>query len=518
MKYTVEYLKELCKEKDLNLVGIDTKFINKKNRRCACVLCNKHKDKGVQWMPVEKLENNKKPCQYCNHSKLKETFKEEMAVINPNIEILSNYINWNTKIKCRCKVCNYEWDGDVSTLLYGGGCKICGHIKRWDSRGRKTTQDIISEVKEVSPNIEVLGEYTGNHNKISCRCKTHNTTWDIQVSTLIKGATNCEECQLEKLRNIFGLNKDDVYEKIKEINPNISIMSDYKNVNEKMNFYCNIHDHYFSASPSSFLYKNSLCCPMCMFENNRWNKAFSEDLYKYYVEDVYGYIYKGKESENGKIIISFLCRKHIDKGIQKIPFHNIKSSKCCCRYCTGVLRSTEDFKEMIKEKLPNIIITGEYKTAHDRIECKCSICNHTWNPLAYNLLTGFGCPNCKSSTSEKKVSYALDKFKIKYETQKRFVNCKDINTLPFDFYLTDYNIAIEYDGEQHYMPVNWNGKMSDEELENAFLLVQKHDKIKTEYCEENNIQLIRIPYWEKNNIECFLFDKFEKLNILKQVS
>ena len=68
------------------------------------------------------------------------------------------------------------------------------------------------------------------------------------------------------------------------------------------------------------------------------------------------------------------------------------------------------------------------------------------------------------------------------------------------------------------MPVNWNGKMSDEELYRAFELVQFHDKIKTEYCEEQNIQLIRIPYWEKNNIECFLFDNLLELNILQEVS
>lgn len=108
----------------------------------------------------------------------------------------------------------------------------------------------------------------------------------------------------------------------------------------------------------------------------------------------------------------------------------------------------------------------------------------------------------------------MKKFDKEYSTQF----CKDINTLPFDFYLNDYNVAIEYDGEQHYMPVNWNGKMSDEELNRAFELVQFHDKIKTEYCEEQNIQLIRIPYWEKNNIECFLFDNLLELNILQEVS
>lgn len=133
-------------------------------------------------------------------------------------------------------------------------------------------------------------------------------------------------------------------------------------------------------------------------------------------------------------------------------------------------------------------------------------------------MTGFGCPNCNASNSENNVGKILDKFQLKYERQKRFDDCKDINTLPFDFYLNDYNVAIEYDGEQHYMPVNWNGKMSDEELNRAFELVQSHDKIKTEYCKEQNIQLIRIPYWEKNNIECFLFDNLLDLNILQEVS
>ena len=45
-----------------------------------------------------------------------------MAVINPNIEILSNYINWNTKIKCRCKVCNSE----VARLFVFGKEKVFG--------------------------------------------------------------------------------------------------------------------------------------------------------------------------------------------------------------------------------------------------------------------------------------------------------------------------------------------------------------------------------------------------------
>lgn len=510
-------LNKLCVEKDLTLVGIDTKFVNNKNRRCVGFLCNKHQNKGIQWLPVEKLEN-KKPCQYCNHTKLKETFKEEMKEINPDIIILSDYVNWDTKIKCKCVVCGHEWDGCPSVLLYGGGCKICGHKKRWDSRGRKTTKDIISEVKEVSPNIEILGEYTGCHNKIDCRCKIHNTEWNIIVSNLLTGGTNCEECQLEKARSISGLDANYVYKKIKETNKYINILSKYENVSTKMNFYCEKHEYTFSASPSSFLYKDSLCCPLCMCDNNRNNKVMPDELYKYYVEDVYGYIYKGSEQVDGRTMISFMCKKHTNKGIQKIPFHNIKSSKQCCRYCTGVLRDTDDFKLLVEEKELNVEILGEYISAHDRIECKCKICNHIWSPLAYNILSGFGCPNCKKSNSEKKIAYLLEKWNILFEAQKRFDDCVDKLPLPFDFYLYDYNIAIEYDGEQHYMPVNWSGTMSNEELEDAYRLVQYHDEIKTQYCQDNNINLIRIPYWEKNNITSFLYDCLVKLNIIKIAS
>lgn len=129
VKYTEEYIKQICADKNLIFVNIDTILYNKKQRRIVNYICPNHINKGIQNLPVEKIINNKKPCKYCNHSNLKETFKEEMSTINPDIEILSDYVNWDTKIKCRCKNDGYEWYGRVSVLLYGGGCKICGHKK-----------------------------------------------------------------------------------------------------------------------------------------------------------------------------------------------------------------------------------------------------------------------------------------------------------------------------------------------------------------------------------------------------
>lgn len=75
--------------------------------------------------------------------------------------------------------------------------------------------------------------------------------------------------------------------------------------------------------------------------------------------------------------------------------------------------------------------------------------------------------------------------------------------MPFDFYIPSQNIAIEYDGEQHFQPVNLGG-ISDESAMKEFRLTQKRDAIKNQYCQTNGIQLIRIPYTQFDSIETIL--------------
>ena len=73
--------------------------------------------------------------------------------------------------------------------------------------------------------------------------------------------------------------------------------------------------------------------------------------------------------------------------------------------------------------------------------------------------------------------------------------CLSINNKPlkFDISLKEYGVYIEYDGEQHFRPVeNWGG-------EDEFISVKQRDSIKNEFCSKNNIKLYRISY--KDNIE-----------------
>ena len=87
----------------------------------------------------------------------------------------------------------------------------------------------------------------------------------------------------------------------------------------------------------------------------------------------------------------------------------------------------------------------------------------------------------------------LEKNNIQYILEKTFDSCISPkgNKLPFDFYLPEYNQVIEYDGQQHY-------KIAFGQNQNKLELQKIYDKIKNDWCKNNNIKIIRIPYTKKN--------------------
>ncbi|MCA9496965.1 MAG: hypothetical protein KC589_08515, partial [Nanoarchaeota archaeon] len=71
--------------------------------------------------------------------------------------------------------------------------------------------------------------------------------------------------------------------------------------------------------------------------------------------------------------------------------------------------------------------------------------------------------------------------------------------------LPDFNLCIEYDGEQHFR------KRRDDKYGNNIKLQIFRDNIKTNFCLKNNIKLKRITY--KENVSVELKKLFSELNI-----
>lgn len=134
--------------------------------------------------------------------------------------------------------------------------------------------------------------------------------------------------------------------------------------------------------------------------------------------------------------------------------------------------------------------------------CKCDN-GHTNEILSSNFGKVKNCMKCnpRLSHGERKIKEILESLKVVFYQEYTFEDCKNINLLPFDFYLPDYNCCIEYDGEQHFE----ENIFSHEDFTDR----KKRDSVKNQYCEEHNIKLIRIPYWE--------YDKINKKYLLERI-
>lgn len=122
--------------------------------------------------------------------------------------------------------------------------------------------------------------------------------------------------------------------------------------------------------------------------------------------------------------------------------------------------------------------------------------------VACGQVISCGCKQKERSKGERLVKENLDKLNIQYIEQKTFEECYDNYLLRFDFYLPDYNCCIEYDGKQHFEPIEYFGG------EEKFKDQQQKDNIKNEYCKNNNIKLIRIPYTDYSILnEIYLLNK-----------
>lgn len=144
-------------------------------------------------------------------------------------------------------------------------------------------------------------------------------------------------------------------------------------------------------------------------------------------------------------------------------------------------------------------------------KCKCD-CGGYKLASSYSLRIGrVNSCGCLNSVMNSKIANILKELNINFYSEYRFKDCKDIRPLSFDFYLPDYNLCIEYDGEQHNKIIKYWG--DSDGLKDR----QKKDNIKNDFCKKNNIKLIRISYLEKDKIDSAYIEKIltdikEKIN------
>ena len=226
-------------------------------------------------------------------------------------------------------------------------------------------------------------------------------------------------------------------------------------------------------------------------------KRLSTEQWINLAKEVHGekYDYSITMYSTAKTKLKIICPTHGEQ--EMLPHHHIRGYGCgkCGKEQINISNGKQLSQQQFLEKVSNLqgldFSNSIYKNKRSNITVRCII-HGDYTTKAEMILKGCGCPKCKSSKGEDIIETWLLKNSISYITQKTFEGCSYKRLLKFDFYLPNYNMCIEYDGEQHFRPIKyWGG------LEGFKKLIIK-DGLKNLYCQENNLSLLRISY--KDNI------------------
>ena len=270
--------------------------------------------------------------------------------------------------------------------------------------------------------------------------------------------------------------------------------TNFTNVRNKIDIICKKHG-IFTQIANTHLRGSG--CKKCKYDNLKLKFSSNTDdfIKKSNIIHLNKYKYINSQYVNSYESIKITCNKHGD-FLQK-PYKHLSGQGC--PKCSGKYKTNEEFIE----KSQNIHKNKFSYNLVNYINSKTNViitCNQHGNfsQLPNNHIQGQGCPKCNTSKSEYKITEFLNNNNIKFIMEHTYIDCCYKRKLPFDFYLPAYNLCIEFDGEQHFKSIKHFGG------EKRLLIQKIKDNIKTEYCKNNNIKLLRIPYYDFNNIEKIL--------------
>ena len=193
---------------------------------------------------------------------------------------------------------------------------------------------------------------------------------------------------------------------------------------------------------------------------------------------------------NSKTKLIITCPIHGD--FEQLAEAHLKGQGCPkCKIESNITKQTLSYGEVIDRcidiydnKYKYIYSKDSYVNTKSELEVLCPE-HGIFKIPAYKHLHGTGCLQCQESFGETKVRTILEQLNCKYIYQAHF---NFLDKLSYDFFLPDLNIAIEYQGRQHYEPVEIFGG------EVTFLKQQERDSRKRELSSENNIKLVEIRY------------------------
>lgn len=198
------------------------------------------------------------------------------------------------------------------------------------------------------------------------------------------------------------------------------------------------------------------------------------------------------ELMKGNLTLKHLaCGNLINTSIGNLsrPYRGVRGTGSGCEYCSGTHTYTEDeILTYMETERHGYEFHGSFMEGnHLMVKVTHLVCG-VKRDLQFNyFMRGEGCKYCGISGGEETILATLSKQGITYEREKNF-GFESYQRARYDFFLPERNLIIEYDGKQHFKPLEiWGG-------EELFAERTYRDRKKNKLALDAGMDVIRIPY------------------------
>lgn len=443
-------------------------------------------------------------CPNCTSRKKsnEEFLKEVENLVGVEYEFLEHYNTSTHKIRVIHHLCGHKYMVKPADFLSGKRCPNCA------KNIPLNTETFMKRVFDLVGNeYVVVGDYINSKTKIKLKHTVCGEFIDVVPSSFLSGK-RCGYCN-GGIK--YHTSVSFAVLVAKETEKEYSVLGNYENAKAKILMIHNECNRTFLVTPSDFVHGGTRC-PHCFGKNKRTTEDFKSVVFNY-VRDEYVVLSEYINNMTKVKMRHTICG--YDYYVTPADFLGTKNrnGRRCPRCFKNEKKTTQEFKEEIfKIFKDEYSVIGEYQGANVPIKVMHNICGHIYNPTPSNILKGASrCPCNNETKGEERVSDYLLLNKIDFSRQFSTPDCVYKAPLRFDFAILKNSsllALIEYDGKQHYEPIEYFGGAK------ALQLQKKKDQIKTNYCLKNNIPCIRIPYWELDSIDRILEDKLIEIGVL----
>lgn len=217
--------------------------------------------------------------------KTNEEYISELAAKNPNVEPVELYVDSNTKILHRCRLCGNEWALKPSHALEGVLCKKCASVQRGKQR-LKTQQQYILDVEEKNGTVDVIDTYVDSKTKINHKCRKCEHIWLVSPYSILQGC-GCPMCNggTQKTHERY-------VQEVSLLHNDIVVVEQYINARTKILHQCTNCHYEWKITPDQILQGHK--CPVCSgktigpspeYKNSIWASKYKEYFSMYLTEE-----------------------------------------------------------------------------------------------------------------------------------------------------------------------------------------------------------------------------------------